>query len=84
MQKHLIKSNTSFVIQTLIKIEREGNFNLIKYIYKIPIANTIFNSITLKFPRLGIEQGLLALLLPNSVLDGGIGKFNKKREKNPK
>lgn len=34
MQKHLIKSNTSFVIQTLIKIEREGNFNLIKYIYK--------------------------------------------------
>ena len=34
IQKHLIKSNISLWLQTLIKIEREGNFNLIKYIYK--------------------------------------------------
>ena len=69
---------------TLSKLEVEGNFlNLIKHIYKIPIANIILNCEKLKvFPLLlGTTQGYpLSLLL--STLYWKSCKCNKTKKEN--
>ena len=72
-EKAFDKIQHPFLIKTLQKVGREGNYlNIIKAIYDKPTANSILNGEKLKeFPlRSGTRQGcLLSPLLFNIVLE---------------
>ena len=87
-EKAFDKINHSFMIKTLQKMGREGNYlHIVKVIYDKPMANIILNGEKLKaFPlRIGTRRGCsLSPLLFNIVLEVLATAIRRKRnERNP-